>query len=272
VAGTLRYFADRFGVPRAAIEGTTLSYDQVRQYAVAGPPRVVFGGPRKHQRLAVERRRSYFGFDLETGIEPIDGEIPAQLQPSAREVLAEAVISGEAVHPDLSRLRRALATLDELWRRSGGTIPEVSPEALRQRILRQLDGVRSWSDFQRARIAVDPDALVDGETRARLEALPASVHLKGDAAPLHYEVENGRGVVRVRLREGQARRLRPGELPSLDRPIRFAVQRGRHAPLLADSIPDLQAGLRQAPRPAPEDDGGRPHRRQRGGGRRHRRR
>ena len=26
---------------------------------------MVIGGPRKHQRLAVERRRSYFGFELE---------------------------------------------------------------------------------------------------------------------------------------------------------------------------------------------------------------
>jgi hypothetical protein len=29
VAGSLRYFADRFGVPRASIEGTTLSYDLI---------------------------------------------------------------------------------------------------------------------------------------------------------------------------------------------------------------------------------------------------
>ena len=36
VAGTLRFFADRFGTPRAGIEGTTLSYDLVRQYAIPG--------------------------------------------------------------------------------------------------------------------------------------------------------------------------------------------------------------------------------------------
>ncbi len=76
VAGSLRFFADRFGIARAGIEGTTLSYDLVRSYAVSGPAKVVLTGPRKHQRLAAERRRSYFGFDLDTEVEPIPGRIP----------------------------------------------------------------------------------------------------------------------------------------------------------------------------------------------------
>jgi hypothetical protein len=58
VAGTLRYFADRFGVPRAAIEGTTLSYDLIRRYARRGPAEIEIGGPRKHQQLQVRRRLS----------------------------------------------------------------------------------------------------------------------------------------------------------------------------------------------------------------------
>src|SRR5918999_758242 len=44
VVGNLRYFADRFGVPRASIEGTTLSYDLVRNYATLGETRVILGG------------------------------------------------------------------------------------------------------------------------------------------------------------------------------------------------------------------------------------
>src|SRR5829696_6646938 len=48
VAGSLRFFADRFGTPRASIEGTTLSYDLVRAHAALGPARVVLTGPRKH--------------------------------------------------------------------------------------------------------------------------------------------------------------------------------------------------------------------------------
>ncbi|HZA93496.1 MAG TPA: DEAD/DEAH box helicase, partial [Gemmatimonadales bacterium] len=112
VAGNLRYFADRFGVPRAAIEGTTLSYDLVRKYATLGPPKVVLGGPRKHQRLMIERRRTYFGFQLEAEIENIEDQIPPELQDAARDTLAQALWQGETSHPDQNRLRRALAELD----------------------------------------------------------------------------------------------------------------------------------------------------------------
>ena len=121
VAGMLRYFADRFGTPRAAIEGTTLSYDLVHKYATLSPPRIVLGGPRKHQRLTIERRRSYFGFELETELETLEDEVPPELQAAARDVLAQALWEGETTHPDQNRLRRTLGELDELWRRSGGT-------------------------------------------------------------------------------------------------------------------------------------------------------
>jgi len=163
------------------------------------------------------------------------------------------------VHPDGSRVRRALELLDELWRRSGGTLPAVAPDALRRRIRDQLEAVGSWDEFQRARIVLDPQALVDDATRERLDALPGMIRIRGDAAPLDYELEQGEPVARVRLREGQAKRLRSDDLPPLDRPLRFAVQRGRHAPLLADTIPALQALLKRAPRPewSDEGDGGR---------------
>jgi hypothetical protein len=256
VAGTLRYFADRFGVPRAAIEGTTLSYDLVRKYATLSPPTIVLGGPRKHQRLMIQRRRTYFGFELETEIEPIEGKIPAELQPAARDVLARALVEGETTHPDQNRLRRTLAELDELWRRSGGFLKELAPEALRARIRQQLEGVTSWDDFLRTHIVLDPAILVDSATRERLEALPGRLHVRGDAVPLDYEIQGGEGIARVRLREGQAKRLRPDELPRLDRPLRFAVQRGRHPPLLADTIPALQAMLRRGPKTHAEEDSG----------------
>jgi ATP-dependent helicase HrpA len=254
VAGNLRFFADRFGVARASIEGTTLSYDLIRSHARTGPPRVVLTGPRKHQRLAAERRLTYFGFDLETEVEALGDPIPEELRPSARALLAEALVAGEVVHPDAGKIGRALSQLDELWRRSGGTLHHLAPESLLARIRGQLESVTGWEEFQRTRIVIEPDELVDAGTRARLDALPGMMKIRGDAVPIDYEIAGGEGVARVRLREGQARRLDPGEIPALDRPVRFAVQRGRHAPLLSDTVPELQSLLRRAPRPGTEDD------------------
>ena len=63
---------------------------------------------------------------------------------------------------------------------------------------------------------------------------------------MDYEVEEGTGgVVRMKLREGQARRLQERELPRVDRPIRFAIARGAHPPLVADSLAELRDLLRQ---------------------------
>jgi hypothetical protein len=169
--------------------------------------------------------------------------------------LTAALVAGETTHPDQGRLRRALAALDELWRRSGGTLPATSPDAVGGSIQAQLEGIQSWDDFLHTRIALDPAALVDAATRARLDTLPDMIRLRGDAVPLDYELADGQGVARVRLREGQAKRLRDGDLPPLDRPLRFAVLRGRHDPILADSVAELQAELRRAPRPSKRDDG-----------------
>ena len=165
----------------------------------------MLGGPRKHQRLAIERRRSYFGFELDTEVETLADEVPPELQAAARDVLAQALCEGETTHPDQDRLRRTLAELDELWRRSGGTLEAASPQAVRANIRSQLESVRGWQDFLRARIALNQDQLVDASTRERLGELPGRIHLRGDAVPLDYEVRNGQGIARVRLREGQAK-------------------------------------------------------------------
>jgi hypothetical protein len=134
--------------------------------------------------------------------------------------------------------------------------------------------VNSWDDFMHSRVIVEPDSLIDPEERDRLQALPDMLRVRGDAVPLDYEIENGLGVVRVRLREGQAKRLREGELPELDRPLRFAVQRGRHPPVLADSIATLHSLLRRVPKADREEDdrAGSAHRRTARRGRRYGRR
>ena len=264
VAGALRFFADRFGVPRAGIEGTTLSYDQIRQYATEGRPRVVIGGPRKHPQLAVERRVEYFGFELETAVEPVRGAIPPELLPLAREALADALIAGEAPHPDQAWVRRSVHQLDDYWRRSAGTLPRAAPEAVRARVLHQLAEVTGWSDFQQAPVRLPVEDLVDEATRATLDALPNSVRLLGDTIALEYAIEGGKGVARLHLREGQARRLRAPDLPRLDRPIRFEVQQGRRPPIVASTLEELDEALRRAERSGRDGREGRGGRKDRG--------
>ncbi|HEV8357103.1 MAG TPA: helicase-related protein [Gemmatimonadales bacterium] len=245
VAGSIRYFADRFGVPRASVEGTTLSYELVRRHATLGPTTIVLSGPRKHQQLAASRRLSYFGFELETVVEPLNDGIPDGLLEPARDALTVALLAGETTHPDQGRIRRAAASLRSWWLRSGGTLDVASEEAIRGRVRAQLERTRSWKEFLETPLALEPEALVPDGVRHRLDALPGMVRLRGDATPLEYEVDGGQGVVRVMLREGQARRLTPGELPELDRPIRFAVVRGGDPTLRAGTLAELRELLRR---------------------------
>ncbi|MGH7533281.1 MAG: DEAD/DEAH box helicase, partial [Gemmatimonadales bacterium] len=257
VAGNLRYFGDRFGTPRASIEGTTLSYDEVRAHAQWARARVVITGPRKHQHLALTRKLTYFGFDLEDGVEPIPGLVPPEHQAAAIDALVDALLGGETVHPNQGPVHRAAQQLDELWRRSGGTLAGASPAALREWARAELVGVKSWPEFLDRRLRLDPADLVDGDVRDRLLSLPNAVRVLGDAVPVEYEIEPGvGGVVRLRLREGQARRIQPRDVPTLDRPVRFAAVRGNHPPLLADSPGALRELLARA---GPRQGGGRRH-------------
>lgn len=245
VAGVLRFFADRFGTPRASIDGTTIPYELVRRFARRERRRVEVAGPRKHQTLMVMHTLTYFGFELDTIEEPLSGPIPAELRPAAVEAMIEGLIDGSAVHPDHGRVRRAVRELDEYWRRSGGSAEGASPERVRTAIGAQLEGVSSWAEFQARRLELDPADHVDLPTRVRLDALPGTVHLLGDATALEYDIDRGRGIVRIRLREGQARRLREDQLPPFDRPVRFQVVRGGEAPLEAESLEMLGALLRK---------------------------
>jgi hypothetical protein len=248
VAGSLRFFADRFGVPRASIEGTTISYDVIRRYARPGPPEIEIAGTRKHQTLQVRRRLGYFGFDLEASVERLEGEVPAGLQAGLRQALTDALLAGSTLHPDQARVRQALELLGELWRRSGGTLEAAAPGEVRSRIAAQLAEVTGWSDFLATRLVLDAEALVSQAERDRLLDLPSSVRLLGDSVPLDYEIAaGGPAVVRLRLREGQARRLKARDLPALDRPIRFSVVRGNRPALKADSLEELGRALQELP-------------------------
>jgi hypothetical protein len=120
-----------------------------------------------------------------------------------------------------------------------------SDDALLKRLLTQLEPMETWAHFLETPLALEPEAMVAESERRRLDALPSMIRLRGDAVPLDYEIAGGEAVVRLRLREGQGRRLSADELPALDRPLRFAVVRGGAPPLRADSLPELRRLLAQ---------------------------
>src|SRR5213592_2956631 len=243
IAGTLRYFADRFGVPRASIEGTQLPERAIRRYARRGAPTVVFERQRRREGLMRVRTVSYFGFLLERDVEPLPSPFPPELAGAARAALVEALLAGHTPHPDQARVRRALERLGFYWRRSGGRLTQAETDSLRERLAAQIASVTSWDAFINTRMALDVDELIPEAARRALEALPASVHLYGDRVPVDYEVEQGVGVVRLRLKEGQARRLQPRDLPPLDRPVRFTVVRGKREAVRSDSLEELRRQL-----------------------------
>jgi len=248
VAGNLRYFADRFGVPRASIEGTQIPERAIRRYARRGTPEIVLERQKRRDGLTVVRTVTYFGFLLERDVEPLPEPFPAELAQSARAALVTALLGGITPHPDQARVRRAAERFDFYWRRSGGTLAAAAPERVAALALEQIKEVASWREFLTKKILIDVDSAIAPAIRAELEALPASVHLLGDRLALEYAVEASGGVVRLRLKEGQARRLRARDLPALDRPLRFTVLRGKREAVRADNLDDLARQLRSLPK------------------------
>ena len=243
IAGTLRYFADRFGVPRASIEGTQIPMDLVRRYAQRGEAELVYDPQRKHAPLSLRRVVRYFGFELEREVEALD-EFPPELAARARRVLAEALARSEARHPAVPRHRAAIEEIREIWRRSGGTTPRLGFAELADRYERALGDVRSVEAFRRAPLHLDLDDLVSDEDRERYRALPDEVLVRDREVAIDYDVEDvdGRptGVARLRLPEKLARTLAEAELPALDRPLRFMVPRGQRGAVRAATLDELQ--------------------------------
>ena len=194
------------------------------------------------------RTVEYFGFLLERETEPLPEPFPSELAAAARAALRDALLAGETAHPNQARLRRALERFGFYWRRSGGQVAAAATERLAAALDAQLARVRSWQDFLDTRLDLDVDAAIPADVRAALEALPSSLHLYGDRVPLEYEVDQGRGVARLRLKEGQARRLQARDLPRFDRPLRFTVVRGKREALRADSLEELRRQLSGLPR------------------------
>lgn len=257
VAGTLRYFADKFGVPRAAIEGTQIPRDLVRANATTHTATLVYDASHRERPLALERRVSYFGFELERERETLT-EFPPGMEDEARRVLAEALARGEARHPSVLRNRQWIEEVREVWRRSGGTTARLGQAELATWYAAQLGEVLDLNGFRHASLRFDPDAFVPAGARARYMALPGSVEIRDRAVPMRYDVEedadgSARGVVRLQVPEKIARSLVVEELPRLDRPVRFSVSRGQRGTVKADSLEELQDLLDLPYTPAEHD-------------------
>jgi hypothetical protein len=261
MAGTIRYFADRSGTPRAAIEGTQLPLDLIRHAAHAGEADVMYDARHKHSPLVAIRRLMYFGFELDREREVLE-VIPPALHDRARGALVEALMTGAARHKDARALRHTLDRLGELHRRSGGALAGTDGASVRAALVSRLADVLSLDDFQRADLALAEDAFVAAAARQSYESLPSYVEVGGERCSLDYEIENGQTVVRIRMKEALARRLGSHEVPQLDRPVAFTVMRGKHAAIRASTLQELRRAL----------SAGGSDRRRGGSTRRHRRR
>ncbi len=252
IAGDIRYFADRFGVPRASIEGTQLPVSLIKRYASGSAAVLVFDSSTKRDRLVLRRRLSYFGFELEQEEDEVD-LFPDGMEGEGRRVIAEALASGEARHPAVRRHRQVIDEIREIYRRSGGITPRLSQGELVTLYERALADVRSMREFRAGPLALDLRPLVADDVRARLAELPDAVEIRGKRIEVEYDVEpdspGAAGhstaaalipVARLRLPEKIARTLTPAELPALDRPLRFVVTRGQRGAVRANSLGELQ--------------------------------
>jgi ATP-dependent helicase HrpA len=248
IAGSLRYFADRSGIPRAAIEGTQIPIELIRRYATRSKPELIYDPRRKHGPLILKRKLDYFGFELESELETVD-EFPPEIAPRARHILAEALARGEARHFAVRKNRDVIEEIREAYKRSGGETPRLGLAELTALYEAQLQNVNSLDEFKSARLNIDRDALLPREVRDRLSHMRDQVLIRDREVDIDYDIEerDGKrvGVARLRLPEKIARTLTEAEIPQLDRPVRFVVLRGQRGAVRADTLDDLQEQLAQ---------------------------
>jgi hypothetical protein len=247
IAGELRYFADRSGIPRAGIEGTQIPFDLVRRYATQGEAELVVDWQRKKNPLVLRRRLAYFGFELGREQEAIE-EFPEAIAAKARHALAESLAREEARHGAVKRNHDAITMVRDVWRRSGGRTPRLSMADLTARYETKLAGVNSLDAFRAADLTLDLSGVVPEAERAKWMALPSVATIRDREVEIEYDVEEDpsggmAGVARLRLPEKMARTLAEQELPALDRPLRFIVTRGQRGAARGKTLEELQEVL-----------------------------
>ena len=248
IAGQLRYFADQFGNPRAGIEGTQLPMDVIRRYATGDEATMAYDAERRKAPLVLRRRVDYFGFELEREVEAIE-EFPPGREDEARKVLADALARGEARHFAVKNNLGIIDAVRTAWRRSGGSLPRLGQAELATLYLHRLGDTSSLTAFKQADLdlAADLEAWSPRAARAQFDALPSRVRVRDRDVEIDYDVEevNGApvGVARLQLPEKVARTLTEGEVPALDRPVRFVVYRGQRGQVRARTLDELQTLL-----------------------------
>jgi len=248
IAGELRYFADRSGNPRASIEGTQLPMDVLRRYATGDEAELVYDGERRKAPLVLRRRVEYFGFELERDVEAVE-VFPSGREEAARMVLADALARGEARHFAVKDNLGHIDAVREAYRRSGGALPRLGQADLAALYARRMANVGSVTEFKQAdlNLASELEILSPRAERAKFDALPTRVQVRDREVEIDYDVEEEggatSGVARLRLPEKVARSLTEGEVPTLDRPVRFVVYRGQRGSVRARTVTELQALL-----------------------------
>ena len=241
IAGELRYFADKFGNPRAGIEGTQLPMDLIRKYASGNESVFAYDGERKKSPLVLQRTLEYSGFELEREVEAIE-EFPAGREAEARAVLGEALARGEARHFSMKRNLEEIESVREAWRRSAGRLPRLGQSELAALYAAKLEGVHSMHEFKNKdlNLAGELEALSPREGRAQYDELPTYVDVRDRPVGIAYDVEDDVGVARLELPEKLARTLHASELPALDRPLRFVVYRGQRGQVRGSTLEEVQ--------------------------------
>ncbi len=247
VAGTLRFFADRMGIPRASIEGTQITPAQLRKFATFGDSTIAYDPHKKQGQLVRTRRVTYGGFELERETEVL-GEFTAENADAARDVVADGFATERVRHPSVERNRPMIAEAREVWRRSGGVTARVSQSDVSAWYRARLDTVESVHDLKHLQLRMTWDDWITPEERARYDALPHQVSVRDRQVPIEYDVEERDdgtlfGVARLRLPEKIARTLVAEELPPFDRPYRFVVVRGQRGSARGRTLDELQEVL-----------------------------
>jgi hypothetical protein len=246
VAGSLRYFADRHGIPRAAIEGTQLSMDLVRQYAHRHEPELALDADRKHSPVLLRRRVTYYGFELSRESEPLP-VFPPEYAAGARHILAEAAARGELRHVGVRRNQPVVEEIREVWRRLGGITPRLGQAELTAWYETGMGNATSWEEIRSLPLLIDRRDFVSEAQLAAARALPGAVEIRDRTVGIDYDVEERDGgrvpVARLRLPEKLARTVIAEELPTLDRALRFVVPRGQRGSVRADDLLELQDKL-----------------------------